>query len=385
LPKGIFDAIVIGAGGMGSAVAYSLACSGAKTLLLEQYSRGHAFGSSHGDSRVIRFAYEKKFYVELMKSAYTEWRNLEAASGKKLLFINGGVTIAPKGHDYVVSLRDSMDAEGVESEWWDRRRVSARFPQLRIDDDACVLWQEDTGFLYASECVLTHLRLAESHGAEILEGTCVIAIKWQGSVPEVIVKGKSFRARKVIVTAGPWTTSLLTELELPLTVTRQQIVYYRPTDANLFQPGQFPVFIDITQGEFIYGLPIFRRSGVKVARHGLGETVSPDTCDRTPDTDYVEHLRDYLKVRIPDAAGEMLHAQVCLYTETLDGDFIIDAHPHCPHLIIAAGFSGHGFKFCSLVGRILAEMALAGQTSFDIRPFRLARFQRSEQTGLPSK
>ena len=385
MPESVYDAVIIGAGGMGSAVAYHLACSGAKTLVLEQFSRGHAFGSSHGDSRIIRLAYEKKFYVELMISAYIEWRKLEAASGKKLLFNTGGVTIASKGHDYIVGLRDSMDAGGFESEWWDRGQVSAHFPQFQIDDGMCVLWQKDTGFLYASDCVLTHLQLAESHGAEILEGMCVTDINWQGSIPEVVVKGKSFRGRKVIVTAGPWTASLLNELELPLTVTRQQVVYYRPTDVNLFQLGQFPVFIDVTQGEFIYGLPIFRRSGVKVARHGLGESVSPDTCDRTPDTDYIEHLRGYLKVRIPDAVGEMVHAQVCLYTETPDGDFIIDAHPHCPHLIIAAGFSGHGFKFCSLVGRILAEMALAGQTSFDIRPFRLARFQPSGQTVLSQK
>ena len=374
MPKDIYDAVVIGAGGMGSAAVYHLACSGAKTLVLEQFSRGHAFGSSHGDSRIIRLAYEKQFYVELMKSAYTEWRNLEAASGKKLLFNTGGVTITAKGNDYIVGLRNSLEAAGVESEWWDGRRVSDQFPQFQIDDDVCVLWQEDTGFLYASECVTTHLRLAESYGAEIRESTCVTDIDWQSSVPEVIVNGESFRGRKVIVTAGPWTSSVLGKLELPLTVTRQQVVYFRPTDVNLFQPGKFPVFIEITQGEFIYGIPVFRLDGVKVARHGLGEKVSPDTCDRTPGAGYVEHLRSYLKARIPDAAGEMLQAQVCLYTETPDGDFIIDRHPDCPHLIVAAGFSGHGFKFCSLMGRILSEMTSSGQTSFDLEPFRIARF-----------
>ena len=374
MSENLYDAIVIGAGGMGSAAAYHLACSGAKTLVLEQFSRGHACGSSHGDSRIIRLAYEKKFYVELMKSAYTEWHNLEAASGKKLLFNTGGVTIAPKGHDYIVGLRNSLEAAGVESEWWDRRRVSDQFPQFQIDDDVCVLWQEDTGFLYASECTSTHLRLADSYGAEIRENTCVTDIDWQSSVPEVVVKGESFRGRSVIVTAGPWTSSVLGKLELPLTVTRQQVVYFRPTDVNSFQPGKFPVFIEITQGEFIYGIPAFRNNGVKVARHGLGETVSPDTCDRTPSADYIEHLRGYLKARIPNAAGEMLDSQVCLYTETPDGDFIIDRHPQCPHLIVAAGFSGHGFKFCSLVGRILAEMALSGRTCFDLDPFRIARF-----------
>ena len=376
LPKDIYDAIVIGAGGMGSAAAYHLACAGARTLVLEQFSRGHAFGSSHGDSRIIRLAYEKQFYVELMKSAYTEWRNLEAASGKKLLFITGGVTITAKGDDYIVGLRNSLEAAGVESEWWDRWRVSHKFPQFQLDDNLCVLWQEDTGFLYASECTATHLRLAESHGAEIQESACVTDIDWQRSVPEVFAKGKTFRGRKVIVTAGAWTSSVLGKFKLPLTVTRQQVVYFRPTDVNHFQPGKFPVFIEITKGEFIYGIPVFRNGGVKVARHGMGETVSPDTCDRTPSADYIGRLHGYLKERIPNAAGEMLDAQVCLYTETPDGDFIIDRHPACPDLVIAAGFSGHGFKFCSLVGRILAEMALTGQSCFDLDPFRIARFLR---------
>lgn len=374
LPKDTYDAVIIGAGGMGSAAAHHLASSGARTLVLEQFSRGHAFGSSHGDSRIIRLAYETQFYVELMKSAYTEWRKLEAASGNKLLVNTGGITIAPKGDDYIIGLRNSLDAAGVESQWWDHGHVSSRFPQFEIDDNVCVLWQEDTGFLYASECVLTHLRLAESQGAEIRENTRVSNIDWQSSVLEVVANGESFRGRNVIVTAGPWTASILSTLALPLTVTRQQVVYFRPTDVNLFQPEIFPVFIEISQGEFIYGIPVFKLGGVKVARHGLGEQVSPDTCDRAPSADYVEHMRGYLKARIPDAAGELLHAQVCLYTETPDGDFLIDTHPDCPHLIIAAGFSGHGFKFCSLVGRILADIASAGQTNFDLQPFRLARF-----------
>lgn len=381
----MYDAIVIGAGGMGSAASYHLARSGAKTLVLEQFSRGHSFGSSHGDSRVIRLAYDKQFYVELMKAAYTEWRNLEAASGKDLLFITGGVTIAPDGHDYIVSLRDSLDVAGVESEWWERKQLAARFPQFRIEDGMNVLWQEETGFLHASACVLTHLEMAERHGAEVREKTPVTGGDWQGDTLEVIANGERFRARKVIVTAGPWTGQVLSELELPLTVTRQQVVYYRPTDATRFQLGRFPVFIDVTRDEFIYGFPVFGREGVKVARHGVGQLVSPDTCDRTPDTAYIEYLRGFLKERIPDAAGETLHADVCLYTETLDSDFIIDTHPGCPHLVIAAGFSGHGFKFCSLVGKILSELASTDETGFDISPFRLARFESSGQTALAPK
>ena len=192
----------------------------------------------------------------------------------------------------------------------------------------------------------------------------------------MVTGGERFRARKVIVTAGSWSGKLLGELELPLEVTRQQVVYYRPADAASFQLDRFPVFGDITWGEVFYGFPEFGLEGVKVARDGLGlDVVDPDTCDRTPDQSYIEHLRAFLQERIPAAAGAALEAHVCLYTETPDRDFIIDTHPQCSELILAAGFSGHGFKFCALMGRILAQMALENGTEFDISPFSLARFQ----------
>ena len=372
----MYDAIVIGAGVMGGATAYHLAKAGASTLVLEQFSRGHTFGSSHGDNRIIRLIYEKQFYTELMKHAYAEWREVEKESGKDLLFTTGSVIIGPEGHDYLHEMRVSLDAASVESEWWDQRQLADRFPQFRIGDSVEVLWQKDTGFLYASECVLTYLQLAEVHGAEVREDTPVIEINWQGTHPEVITKGERFRGKKVIVTAGGWTGQILNELNLPLTVTRQQVVYYQPTNASLFQQGRFPIFLDVTWNQVLYGFPVFRRAGIKVARHGMGQPVSPDTCDRTPDPEYIEHLRSFLRERIPDAAGEALFAQVCLYTETPDEDFIIDTHPDCTNLVLATGFSGHGFKFASLVGRILSEMALEDTTGFDISPFQLARFEK---------
>ena len=369
----IYDAIVIGAGGMGSATAYHLAKSGADVLVLEQFQRGHTFGSSHGETRIIRFFYDKPFYTELVKTAYTEWRALESASGKQLLFITGSVNIGESGNQYVISVRQSLDAAGVKSEWWDAKQLAKKFPQFRVSNDMDILWQKDTGFLYASECVLTHLQLAEQHGSEIQEKTSVERIDWQADVPTVHTEDSQFRGRKVIVTAGAWTSSLLSELNLPLTVTKQQACYYKPVDVALFQLDQFPVFTEITtENEFMYGIPNFGKNGVKIARHGMGQSVSPDSCNRTPDSDYIQRIDTYLRERIPEL-GNTVHAEVCLYTETPDEDFVIDVHPDCPDLLIAAGFSGHGFKFCSLVGRIMSELALTGETAFDISPFRIDR------------
>ena len=379
--KNIYDVIVIGAGGMGSASAYHLAKSGADVLVLEQFQRGHIFGSSHGPTRIIRFFYDKAFYTELMKTAYAEWRDLESVSGKSLLFITGSVCLGASGNPYGRTARQSLDAAGVESEWWSATQLSERFPQFRVSNNMDILYQKDTGFLYASECVSTHLQLAEQHGATVREESPVTGIDWQAEVPTVCTESDQFHGRKVVVTAGAWTGKLLAELELPLTVTKQQVCYYQPIDTTGFQPDRFPVFTEATEdGEFLYGIPAFG-SGVKMARHGRGQIVFPDTCKRTPDADYIAHIDAYIQERIPEL-GKTTHAEVCLYTETADEDFIIDAHPRCPDLLIAAGFSGHGFKFCSLVGRIMNELTRNGETSFDIYPFRIDR-KPEISSGIP--
>ena len=377
----IYDAIVIGAGGMGCAAAYHLATSGADVLVLEQFQRGHTLGSSHGPTRIIRFFYDKAFYTELMKTAYSEWRNLESASGKPLLFITGSVCLGAKGNPYARAARESMEAAGVESEWWRATQLTARFPQFRVSKDMDILWQKDTGFLHASECVSTHLQLAEQHGATVRERTPVTDIDWQMDSPTVRTESGLFRGRKVVVTTGAWAGQLLAALELPLTVTKQQVCYYQPTNVALFQPERFPIFTEATAaGEFLYGIPAFG-AGVKMARHGRGQSVTPDTCERTPDKEYIRHIDAYVQERIPEL-GKTVHAEVCLYTETPDEDFIIDKHPHCPDVLIAAGFSGHGFKFCSLVGRIMSELALNDETGFDIRPFRIDR-EPEISSGIP--
>ena len=380
------DVIVIGAGGMGSASAYHLAKSGADVLVLEQFQRGHTFGSSHGATRIIRFFYDKPFYTELMKTAYAEWRALESVSRKSLLFITGSVGIGAKGNPYGRAARRSLDAAGVESEWWDATQLAERFPQFRLAGDMDILWQKDTGFLRAAECVSTHLQLAEQHGARIREETRVTDIDWQTDIPTVHTESDLFHGRKVVITAGAWTGKLLAELNLPLTVTKQQVCYYQPTDGKSFQPERFPVFTESTpDGEFIYGIPVFGSfntgGGLKIARHGRGQIISADTPERTPDADYIAHIDAYVQERLPEL-GKTRHAEVCLYTETPDEDFIIDAHPHCSDVLIAAGFSGHGFKFCALVGRIMSELVRNGETSFDIHPFCIER-EHKISSGIP--
>ena len=371
----IYDVIVIGAGGMGSVSAYHLAKSGANVLVIEQFHRTHTRGSSHGETRIIRFFYDKPFYTELMKTAYTEWRSLESEANKELLFITGSISMGKKRNHYTTAVSECLDEANVDFEWWNSEELTKRFPQFQVPHDYDILWQKDTGFLYASECVLTHLQLAERHGAIVLENTPVNKIDWQTDVPTIHTEKDNYIGRKIVVTAGAWTSSLLSELDLPLKVTKQQVCYYKPSNTALFQPNNYPVFTEITtDDEFIYGIPYFGNNGAKVARHGLGKPVLPKVCEREPDEEYNDHINTYVNERIPDL-GDATHSEVCLYTETPDEDFIIDKHPKCNDLLIAAGFSGHGFKFCSLVGRIMCEMALNNQTDFDISPFRIDRKQ----------
>ncbi len=369
----IYDVIVIGAGGMGSATAYHLAKSGARVLVLEQFNRGHTFGSSHGETRIIRFFYDKPFYTELMKTAYTEWRSLESESDKQLLFITGSINLGTKGNKYMKAVSESLNEAGVNYEWWDKKELTKRFLQFFVPDHYDILWQKDTGFLYASECVLTHLELSEQHGAIVRENTQVNRIEWQTDVPTIRTEKEQYLGRKIVVTAGAWTSSLLSKLDLPLTVTKQQVCYFKPTNTEMFRPNNYPVFTENTaDDEFIYGIPYFGNNGAKVARHGLGKTFLPDMCEQEPDADYDKHINAFVKERIP-SLGKVTHSEVCLYTETPDEDFIIDTHPDCPNVLIAAGFSGHGFKFCSLVGRIMCELALNDRTDFDISPFCIKR------------
>ena len=270
----IYDVIVIGAGGMGSASAYHLAKSGANVLVLEQFQRGHTFGSSHGETRIIRFFYDKPFYTELMKTAYTEWQSLESESEKQLLFYTGSISMGRNGNPYTSAVSECLDKAEVNYEWWNTQELSLRFPQFQVPHEYDILWQRDTGFLWASECVLTHLQLAERHGAIVRENTTVDSIDWQVDIPTIHTEENKYLGRKVIVTAGAWTSSLLSELNLPLTVTKQQVCYYKPTNIEMFQPNHYPVFTEITDdSEFIYGIPYFGINGAKVARPRFGKTL----------------------------------------------------------------------------------------------------------------
>jgi sarcosine oxidase len=371
-----YDVIVLGLGVMGSAASYHLARAGKRVLALEQFELDHRMGSSYGESRIIRYAYAHPTYVEMAKAAFLMWRELEADSGRRLMFQTGGLDFGPAGAPTLNAARDNLRGAGIACEWLSPGEVMARFPQFRPGPDMMGLYQPDAAYLAASQCVIAQAEMAQKYGATLLTKTPVLGIDPLPGAVRVHTAGAVYEAGALVITAGPWAPKVLGALglNLPLQPTREQIVFFNPTERTLFEPPHMPVFI-FHQQPWYYGLPNVDGTGFKAAIHCNGEATDPDTCKRTADSDYIEQIREFVEQYLPRGVGPITDSRVCLYTMTPDEHFIIDRHPAHPNIVFGAGFSGHGFKFGILIGRILADLATSGATPFDLTLFRADRFK----------
>ena len=373
-----FDVIVLGVGGMGSAAAYELARRGRRALGLEQFPLVHARGSSHGHTRVIRQAYyEHPNYVPLLRRAYERWYDLEQAAGRHLFTECGCLSIGLPGGELVEGVRASAREHGLTVEDLPGPDLARRFPQFRFDADVVGVLERQAGFLYVEDCVRAHCDAAVAAGAEIHAEEPALEWKVVGDGVEVRTTKATYSAARLVVAAGAWATRLLADVGVPLTVMRQVLTWFRPADPAAFRRDVFPVFLADVPGGAFYGLPAIDPRGVKVARHyGAPELPGPDGVEwavRTTDTTPVYEL---LSRYVPAAADRLTHGEVCMYTLTPDRHFVIDVHPRFPQVAVAAGFSGHGFKFASLVGEVLADLAETGRTAHPIGMFRCGRFEK---------
>ncbi len=379
-----YDLIIVGGGVMGCATAYHLAQRGRRVLLLEQFAIGHDRGSSHGHSRIIRLAYDAPDYVRLAQAAFPLWRALEHESGADLLLPTGGLDYAQPGTPSFENTRATLIALGVEFEQLDQAALAQRFPQFQMPADIVAIYQRDSGILDANRCVATLAAEARRHGADLRENEPARQIRAVGAGVEVRTDTATYAADRLVVTAGAWARPLLRQLglDLPLTVTREQVAFFAPRaadhgrdDLDQFAPGRFPIFIHhAAETPSAYGFPAFGLPGVKVAFHQGGPVVEPESQERAPDRAIISALHDYLVRWIPGAAGELLFSQTCRYTNTPDEHFIIDTHPAHSQIVIGSPCSGHGFKFGVLIGAILADLAERGATEHPIGMFTLARF-----------
>ncbi len=367
--------IVLGLGGFGAGAAYWLARrAGGEVLGLEQFQIGHTRGSSQDHSRIIRLSYHTPAYVRLAGQAYQAWATLEEETGEKLILKTGGLDFAPRASAIDMSpYSDSMHACGVPFEELDAAEIMHRWPQFRLSDDIHGLYQAESGIAPAANCNAAHLRLAREHGAMLIERAPVTAIRDLGSEVEVVAGNTPYRCSKLVITAGAWSNQALAHfgLKLPLTITQEQVTYFaspRPAD---FAPERFPIWIWLDVPCF-YGFPAYGEPGPKAAEDVGGEEATPETRNFEADPAALQRVRDFLARYIPGALGPEIYTRTCLYTLPPDRDFVIDALPGHANCFIAVD-AAHGFKFASLIGKILSELAVDGRSESDLQAFRFDR------------
>jgi len=371
------DVIVAGLGAMGSAAAYHLSRRGLRILGFDRFTPPHAFGSSHGKSRIIREAYfENPLYVPLVQRAYECWADLEARSGRQLLTPTGGLMMGPADGIVVRGARASAVAHGLAFEELSAREVRERFPALAPAASDVAIWEPRAGILNPETAVETHLALAGEQGAELRFGEPVERwIERPGGLVRVSTAAGTYDATWLVISAGAWVQELVPGLTLPLVIERNVVHWFEPSDdATHFGPGSLPIFIhEYAPGKVWYGFPDLG-DGVKVALHHQGEATTASGVRRTVSGGEVEAVRAIADRVLPGAAGRVLESAVCVYTNTPDEHFILDTHPAHRRVIVASPCSGHGFKFSSAIGEVIADLVIDGRSRFDLAPFRLARF-----------
>ena len=372
----VYDVAIVGLGAMGSAAAYQLARRGANVLGIDQFNPPHAWGSSHGETRVIREAYfEHPSYVPLVQRAYELWAELEQDCGEQLYLKTGGLMLGDAQSTVVSGAMQSAREHRLEHEVLDSVAIKRRFPGLNPAENMLGVLEPRAGILYPEKCMAAQLKIAGDLGATIRANEQVNV--WKANADFVTIRSAAgeYTARKLILSAGAWLPDLWPQSGQIFSIERQVLLWFKALDESLFHPGQFPIHLwEYEPGLMFYGFPDLG-TGVKVAFHHQGEITGPDSINRKVTGADIEKMRALLARYLPQANGEFLRGTVCLYTNTRDGHFLLDCHPQSDRVIVASPCSGHGFKFASAIGEVLADLALDGKSAFDLSLFRLDRFR----------
>lgn len=378
-----YNTIVIGCGGIGSAACYWLAKRGGSVLGVEQFKLGHVNGGSQDHSRIIRLAQHQQAYAALAPAAYEAWAEVEADSGLELVTKTGGLVIEdPAGRDEdavgdrnVRGYAAALEAQGIDFELLDAAALMARWPQFHLRGHEEAIFQKDSGLVNAARSNAVHIALARANGADFLTETPVTRLQPKNSKVEVTVgeDGQRFSADHVIVTSGAWSNKVLASvgLELPLTITQEQVTYYSTPNLKDFLPQNFPVFMWHGAHNF-YGFPIYGEVATKLGQHMGGNEVTAESRTFIPDPEREARQRTFLSQTIPGFLGPELYTKTCLYTVPPDQHFVLDTLPGTPQISVAIG-AGHAYKFASLLGRILSDLAQEGGSRYPIDTFTLGR------------
>jgi sarcosine oxidase len=372
-----WDVIVVGLGAMGSAALYELSRRGLRALGLEAFEPGHRLGSSHGESRVIRLAYfEHPSYVPLLRRAYTLWSELERESGLDLLTLTGGLMLGLPDSELVSGARASAELHGLEHELLTPDEVRYRYPAFAPGEGEAALWERQSGYLRPERCIAAFVDQARRHGAEARYSEPVRSWHADKDGVELRTATDTLRAQSVVFACGARMSGVLGDAIPPVVAERAVLFWLQPTRPEFF--GNIPIYLWTTpEGETFYGFPHVDLPGAKVAMHHTGEFCDPDTVDRRVHLRDEIRLREAIGPRLPTLNGPVLDSAVCLYENSPDWHFMIDRLPEQPNVVYAAGFSGHGFKFASVVGEILADYVTKGSATSDADFLRSRRFVSS--------
>src|SRR3954468_4708101 len=364
-----YDAIVLGTGGVGSAAAFHLARRGARVLGLDRFPGGHDRGSSHGQTRIIRQAYfEHADYVPLLRRAYELWAELEALVHEQLFHQVGLLQIGPAEGYVIGGVLKAAQQHGLAVEELSPDRSQARFPGFRVPFGMVGVFEKVAGYLHVERCVLAHLSAAKKHGTELKTGVAVQSWEADDQRATVTTDQGVFTADKLVITAGAWAPQLLADLGIKMTVRRKHL-HWLECDNPVYRGPQAPTFFyELPHGLF-YGFPAIDEWGVKVAEHsGGGEVADPLTDPRPWEEQDLARVRGFVAANLPGVSqsARLTRHEVCFYTMSPDEQFIIDQHPQHKNVVFAAGLSGHGFKFSSVLGEVMADLALTAESKLPI-------------------
>lgn len=371
-----YDVIVAGLGAMGSAAAFHLARRGKRVLGLERFDIPHAMGSSHGVNRIIRLAYyEDPSYVPLLRRAYQLWRELETGFGEQLLHITGSIDASERDSWVFARSLASCIEHDLPHEILDATQLRERFPAYQLPQGHFALLQPEGGFLASERAIVAHVSGALEAGAEIHAHERVQSWEPRDSGVRIETDRGVYEAERLVISAGAWAGELLPELAHLFVPERQVLAWFQPTRPAIFAPDRFPVFNLADGDERLYGFPVFGIPGFKFGRyHHRHEIVDPETMNREAEQADEDLLRDLAGRYFPDGVGPVMSLKTCIFTNTPDEHFVLDTLPDDERVIVASPCSGHGFKFASVMGEIIADLATTGSTPHNIDLFKLSRF-----------
>jgi sarcosine oxidase len=372
-----FDIIIIGAGAFGSSTAYYLSKSGKKVLVLDRFNPPHDKGSSHGQTRVIREAYfENPIYVPLLQRSYQLWENLEMASGKELLIKTGGLMLGKRDSHVVTGTLESAHINNLSCELLNDEEITNQFPAFNPTKGTYGVYEKNAGILFPERCIDTYLSLAQNEKTTYKFEEVVTKVEHNEDKIKVVTNKAIYTSNKIIISTGAWINELIADLDIPLQVSRQVLFWFtlHTEKPESFSIPNFPIYIwNTDNNEHFYGFPDIG-NGFKIALHDKGENADPNTLNREVTNLEINNMNSLIKLYF-NTESTYINSSVCMYTNTPDDDFIIDYHPSNKNIIIASPCSGHGFKFSSVIGEILSDMATEKQIEFDLYPFRLSRFK----------